>query len=229
LIALILIALMRLSQAEVPLRCPGDRDAVRDRALYAEIADHAIGCTDDQGAWDGPYQERFADGRVAVRGAQRHAHPEGLWTFFYANGQTMMRGRFRAGHRQGPWTSFYENGKRLGQGSYRDDMLDGRWTTWREDGSRESVGSYRRGDKEGPWTYFHPNGRPDRAGAYRGVRRVPPRNAPVPAETGQWTYWHDNGKRRAQGTFRNGEQIGLWIEWSPGGQEISRKQLNDQK
>jgi antitoxin component YwqK of YwqJK toxin-antitoxin module len=201
---------------EPSISCEGRRPPFRTAAVHTR-SDYALACTDSHGVWHGPYQERFDDATLALSGYYKRGQPEGLWTFFYRKGTQMTRGSFHAGRREGQWTSFYENGRLLGQGPYRKDTLDGYWTAWHESGSRKSAGAYRKGEEVGRWTYWYPSGRRDRSGEYQGRRIMLPQNVSVPAERGKWTYWYESGNKRLEGCFRNGEQIGVWTEWSEDG------------
>ena len=204
------------NEAALQISCPTGTHQVRAAPVHTE-SDHALACADTQGVWAGPYQERFNDDTVAVRGIYLGGQPNGSWTFFYKGGATMMSGSFRSGKREGIWTSFYENGHKLGQGPYHNDDLDGHWINWYEDGTRKSEGSYKSGDEWGLWSFWYANGRLQKRGKYFGRRIVPPRNASVPAESGLWTYWYEKGLKQMEGSYRKGERMGEWTEWSEDG------------
>lgn len=206
--------------------CPRGSHQVRASSVHTE-SDHALACADANGVWTGPYQERFADDTLAVKGAYQVGQPDGPWLFYYKSGAIMMSGAFRAGQREGVWTSFYENGRKLGSGPYHNDQLQGRWVTWYEDGTLKSEGSYHDGEESGLWSFWYPNGKLEKKGQYFGRRVVPPKNVSVPAELGLWTYWYDNGLKRIEGKFCAGERVGLWTEWSEDGSVSAQTQFPD--
>jgi len=208
--------------AKLPFAWPPGFELVRKAPIHTE-SDHALACSDREGVWQGPYQEEYEDGTVAVSGRYKDGQPDDEWTFFYRDGARLSRGVFREGRRKEQWTTFYENGRKLAEGTYRDGEPDGHWTNWYEDGTRQSEGDYLAGEESGVWTYWFPNGRMDRTGVYHGRRVVPPRNASVPAESGKWTYWYESGSKRTEGCFNNGVQVGVWTEWSEEGKASTRK------
>ena len=210
--------------AQVSIRCMDDTHPMRAKPTHTE-SDHALGCADTRGVWQGPYQERFADESLAAKGRYSNGQPDGTWVFFYRSGREMMRGHFREGMREGVWISYFEDGRKLARGPYVRDALSGRWLSWYEDGTRKSEGSYHNGEEAGTWTYWYTNGHLQSRGAYRGRRIVPPRNASVPAQSGHWTYWYESGAKHMEGCFRDGEKVGKWKEWAEDGSVSATKTL----
>jgi antitoxin component YwqK of YwqJK toxin-antitoxin module len=203
-----------------PLVCPGGREPVRDKPQYG-TSDYAIGCRDDQGRWDGPYQERRNDGCIAAVGQNRDGATVGTWTFFEPDETT--RGTFRKGLREGVWTSTGADGKTLPPRTFKDNLPVGHWVNRYPSGRRESEGTYGPGRIEtGLWTYWHENGQMMRRGRYSGTLTKPQHLALRPAESGKWTYWHSNGKKSAEGAYDAGVETGPWTYWYESGKPMRR-------
>jgi antitoxin component YwqK of YwqJK toxin-antitoxin module len=208
-------------QTAQSIRCPGGASPVRGQAVHTQ-ADYSLACTGRSGK-NGPYEERFHDGALAVAGQYRNGRPEGVWTFRYRGGGELSSGAFRGGKKEGFWTSYFENGRKQNAGSFHQDVPEGLWRTWYENASRESEGRYAHGEKTGRWTYWFRNGQPDRSGEYRGTHLLEGLDEPVPAEWGKWTYWYETGAKHREGCFEKGRQVGAWTEWSPEGRILSRQ------
>ncbi|MEQ8850867.1 MAG: hypothetical protein RIB32_03695 [Phycisphaerales bacterium] len=204
----------------------------------------------------GPVVWRHATGGLDRTGYYADDAETGMWTYWWNNGQLKGRGPYVDGAKNGMWTFWAETGERdhgryvdekrqgvwrrydaagheLARLTFKDDELSGpawqfapdgslvqyveyengvrhgemrRWTT---DGTPLLVATFDRGKREGLFREWWPDGKAKTLGHYEQDTRV-----------GTWKTWYENGDRE------NWESLGVYVEGSPHGYWVTKKDGN---
>jgi len=191
----------------------GQEPAASPVAAAAEVAPPAAGAArahgvDGDGAsarLDGPWEERWPDGRPKARGRYRSGVRTGVFESWYEDGSVESRGSYLEGAKEGVWihrrrdgvvdmelTGVYEDGERI-----RD---------WWEEGIRigelrsgvTQKSEYRHGLRNGRALGFHEDGSRASAGRYADGLM-----------TGPWVHWRQDGSVDAEltGYYENHDKV----------------------
>ena len=84
--------------------------------------------------FNGPYEERYDNGVIYMRGEVAGGMRAGQWITFYQDGKEWSRGTYKAGFREGYGVSYWQNGQKSSEGNYKGDKMVGKWKFWSEEG-----------------------------------------------------------------------------------------------
>lgn len=166
---------------------------------------------------NGPYKERFANGKKSVKGKYRDGQKTGRWKSWYSTGQLHYTEHYRLDKREGAYTEFYVSGKKKQAGNYRNGKEDGLWNEWHENGQKSAERTYADGKLEGSWTQWSSEGKMATQESYR-----------LGQKDGEQRYWYPNGQLLCDQFFKEGKLNGTSLFYdSLGRMTHSNNNIND--
>lgn len=75
------------------------------------------------GPSDGPYVEKYDNGRIKVEGFYKGGKKTGSWTYYWKSGIKQVEGSYKKDEPAGVWKFYDEKGKPIAQGTYRDGKM----------------------------------------------------------------------------------------------------------
>jgi antitoxin component YwqK of YwqJK toxin-antitoxin module len=121
----------------------------------------------------GPSRTWYDDGGVWIEESWRDGDRDGPFLERYRNGRPAREGAYRAGRRHGRWTLWHENGRRAEETGFRDGAPDGPFAAWYPSGGRKTEGRHCGGPQCGRWRTFDESGRELGTVDYGEQRAVP--------------------------------------------------------
>jgi antitoxin component YwqK of YwqJK toxin-antitoxin module len=121
----------------------------------------------------GPARTWYDDGTPWVEEGWRDGEREGPFLERYRNGRLAREGAYRAGRRHGRFTTWHENGNRAEEIGFRDGVPDGPFASFFESGRPRTEGRHCGGAQCGRWRTFDESGRELGAVDYGEQRPVP--------------------------------------------------------
>jgi antitoxin component YwqK of YwqJK toxin-antitoxin module len=91
---------------------------------------------------DGPYLEKYPNGKKKMEGVYTNGKRSGLWMAWYENGTLWSQGNYLHGMRNGYSALYYPDGEMRTEGSYRNNKRIGNWVFYKENGSVEKEINY---------------------------------------------------------------------------------------
>ena len=91
---------------------------------------------------DGPYVEKFEDGKVEIEGTVAGGKREGTWKSFYPDGSPRSESAYTGGIRTGKTVAWYPNGVIHFIGYYEKGKQSGDWIYYNEDGTIDKEESF---------------------------------------------------------------------------------------
>ncbi|MEZ6017366.1 MAG: toxin-antitoxin system YwqK family antitoxin [Planctomycetota bacterium] len=126
-----------------------------------------------QRPFDGPFLERYDDGRLALEGEFDHGQRDGEWRSWYPEGAPHLEGQYLDGRRVGRWKAFHPNGQVMGEGEYRGGFQEGSWTTYYSNGQIKEQGYFEHDLRIGQWQFYDSFGQLEaRSGFYRNGHKL---------------------------------------------------------
>jgi antitoxin component YwqK of YwqJK toxin-antitoxin module len=159
----------------------------------------------------GPYEKKYDNGRLKLKGSYRKGKAVGLWQFWRENGKlAIIKNYDKKGKLQGESISFNEKGDTVQAAFYKENQMDGLWRTFANGKPYEYL-TYVAGVPEGPAERFYSNGKPSMSSWYKAGLL-----------DGPYTSWDKSGMKLSQGQYLRGKQYGEWLDWSYDGKLESR-------
>lgn len=182
------------------------------------------------GLKSGYFEERTANGAIAVRGNFEMGKKSGEWLVFNLGGAIEKRmnysndslhgayevyyndtllnttGLYTMGMKTGKWVWNFPDGKPEMIGDFNNDKQHNKWVYYYPNGGISYEAHFDNGKKTGKWHYFYENGQDYRLGNYVNDQK-----------DGNWKTWYENGTLLMEGDYKNGKEIGLWKNyWDSG-------------
>ena len=194
------------------LRASGAYDRKAERFTGIVTNYHSSGAISSQGALtadhkrDGPWVDRFTNGRISHSGTYSGGTEQGVVMTYYNNGAVNDSAGVVNGLVQGVHHHHDRMGGLREVKTFKDDKLDGPAREYHPCGTLQSDYANKNGVIDGNATTYFPDGRKDFEGTYA--------NGHI---TGTSTSWHHNGNKRVERGYLNGEGNGPYKEWYANG------------
>jgi antitoxin component YwqK of YwqJK toxin-antitoxin module len=137
-----------------------------------------------------------------------------------------MEGRYHHDKEVGEWKNFWPNGRVKNHSFYTAGRLNGAWYSFSPEGKLQLFGRYKNDLKKGKWTEFYANGMKKEEVTY-AVKKLKNASDDVVAMGFREVRSVEHGKYRAYsqvdfkvketGRYANGNKVGKWINFYPGG------------
>jgi TonB family protein len=156
---------------------------------------------------NGKYKEKYANGKLKVKGKYKKDQPVGLWQYWYENGQLSgIRNFDKTGKQHGKTILFDEKGDTTLTAWYKDGQLNGLSKRFKSGKLYEQF-SYLNGQMEGEHLKFNSEGKLTLQSNYKAGKLE-----------GAYSEWESGGKQLVyQGQYLEGKRFGNWQMWKENG------------
>ena len=108
---------------------------------------------------EGPHRTWYDDGGVWVEKTFREGELEGPFVERYRNGKAAREGTYARGRKVGTWRVFYESGALEERSEWRDGAAHGGFASWWPSGALRTEGHHCGGAQCGRWRTFDADGK----------------------------------------------------------------------
>jgi len=115
-------------------------------------------CETHRGLREGPYERRFAGGRIAERGEYVRNQRTGTWTTYDGNDRQTSQWSYVDGTVTGDVLGWHASGALASRTEFFDGVPQGVVTRWYENGSIQVEGHYCAGRECGEWRWYDERG-----------------------------------------------------------------------
>ncbi len=174
----------------------------------------------------GQWNYYYKNGKKFKEGTFSNDEKHGTWKTWYENGTLLMDGAYENGRETGEWKNYWENGNLKNVSSFVGGKLNGKWLSYLPDGKLSVEGTYKNGYKTGKWLDYFANGNLREMKTYKVVKTKSKINKSGEKPkinysselNGKFEAYSDlDGKKMEEGTYKNGNKVGAWTAYHPGG------------
>ena len=168
------------------------------------------------GLQTGPFEERLANGIIAVRGQFINGLKDDLWYFYSSLGEIQEINAYHLDTLHGIYETYFPNSAPKTKGNYKKGKKHGKWVWATENEKLEMTGSFIDGEQDGEWNYYFSTGQLSyNAHFSQGLR------------TKTWTYHFADGSTYKKGDYKNDQKSGLWITNYENGKPLMKGSYNN--
>lgn len=189
---------------------------------------------------EGPFEEYYTNGRLAISGFFKNNKKDSTWQFFFEKGQQKSVGAYKNGEQVGEWTYFFENGNINRKGTLVNGVKEGDWVFYYENGKPKNIGSFLKGENNGVWKYYYEDSTLKATALFKmgvGYYKEFTTNGKLKMEglirngksDSTWRYYYDNDSIKAIGIEKDGTKTGFWKFYHPNGKPASEGQYENNK
>jgi antitoxin component YwqK of YwqJK toxin-antitoxin module len=198
--------------------------------------------TDASGKKQGPWEKRYANGRIAYTATFKDDKPVGELIRYYESGKIKAKIVYDQNGIKGVAEMYDPIGVVIAKGKYLGSKKDSTWNFYTEKGILTSIETYNNGLKNGPSYVYFPNGviseiinwqNDQKHGEWTqysesGALRLKGNHHNGLIE-GNYQVFYESGAKEITGTYKQGNQDGEWVFWGTDGKVMLKLIFNNGK
>jgi antitoxin component YwqK of YwqJK toxin-antitoxin module len=198
--------------------------------------------TDTSGKKQGPWEKRYANGRIAYTATFKDDKPIGELIRYYESGKIKAKIVYDQNGIKGIAEMYDPIGMIIAKGNYIESKKDSIWNFFTEKGILTSKETYSNGLKQGPSYVYFPNGvvseiiywqNDQKHGEWTqysesGAVRLKGNHQNGLIE-GSYQVFYESGAKEITGTYKQGNQDGEWVFWGTDGKVMLKLIFNNGK